>query len=116
VSDGKGGFVATAETIAESAPLLPGEKVTTLIHSHPTKALEKNGSVFPFSANTPSAADQQSFKNQQTNIIVGPISGTVTRNANGTLNDTRTLGVSIFNSNSQLQISLPKRVVKKIIQ
>ena len=116
VSDGKGGYTSTASTVSEAAPLLGNERVTALIHSHPTKAIEKHGLVFPFSANNPTAADVQSFKSQQTNIIVGPISGSVTRNSNGSISDNRTHGISIFNSNSQLQISLPRKVVNKIIK
>jgi len=111
-----GTYAATAETNLPETPLLPGEEVTATIHSHPTETIDKDGWVFPFSANTPTAgSDTETFKNSRTNIIVGPISGKVTRGSDGKLIDNRTRGVSIFNNKSQLQISLPANSVKKII-
>ncbi|WP_340067299.1 RHS repeat-associated core domain-containing protein, partial [Ascidiimonas aurantiaca] len=111
-----GTYSATAETNIPETPLLPGEEITATIHSHPTEAIEQDGQVFPFSANTPTAgSDTEAFKNVRTNIIVGPISGSVTRGSDGKLIDSRTKGVSIFNNKSQLQISLPAKTVKKIL-
>lgn len=97
-----GTYSATANTHLPATPLLPGEEITATIHSHPTKVLEKNGQVFPFSANVPSAADNKTFGKFKTNIIVGPISGDVTRDSSGKINDNRANGIWIFNINSRL--------------
>ena len=64
----------------------------------------------------PSGADVQSFQSQRVNVIVGPISGSITRNSDGTLNNNRTLGLAIYDRQAQLQISLSRRVVNKILE
>jgi len=116
------------QTAPSTLPDLPTGKTTAdaeaSIHSHPTSVHQEGDQVFPQSASTPSmgeGADQQTFKQYGTNVIVGPLgtvaAGTVTKNADGTVNvPSRPNGVAIYDSSSTSQIELTKKAVERIIE
>ena len=110
--------VMTAEAVAPSLPEGEDASESTLIHSHPIALLEKDGQVFPQSANSPSGKDKRSFRYYKTNIIVGKIGNlSNTQLTNGSINDPRSSGAVIYNNNTiqkaQLRINAIKKIVKK---
>jgi hypothetical protein len=96
--------------------------VEASIHAHPTTVQQVGNTIYPQSASTPSTganADQTTFRQFGTNIIVGPL-GTVTNataNPNGTINvPSRDNGISIYNNSSITpQVELKKSAVQSII-
>ncbi|PZR20173.1 MAG: hypothetical protein DI539_11715 [Flavobacterium psychrophilum] len=119
-------IVNGVQTAPTSLPNLPAgatvSDVEVSIHSHLTTVQQDGGKVYPQSASTPSTgpnSDQQTFQQFNTNIIVGPLGpvNNVTANPNGTLNiPNRPNGVAIYDSNSNLQIELPRRAVENILK
>lgn len=110
--------VQTAKTSLPDIPLGKGASdVEASIHSHPTTVQEKDGKVYPQSANSPSDQDAKTFKQYGTNIIVGPL-GTVSsvrQNPDGTPNiPSRPNGVVIYRGGSS--VSLEKKAVQRIIK
>ena len=98
---------ASAET---ETPPLPGltrdQDVEALIHSHPIGLFQKDGKVFPFSANEPTGPDEAAFKRFKSNIIVGRL-GTLTEvraDANGNPIDPRPVGAVIYQGGKSASI------------
>lgn len=95
--------------------------VETTIHSHPTTVQQDGGQVYAQSASKPSNglnSDKQTFQQFSTNIIVGPIgTSNVTANPNGTPNiPNRPNEAIIYDSNSTLQIELPRKAIENILK
>ncbi|SFD51502.1 RHS repeat-associated core domain-containing protein [Chitinophaga sp. CF118] len=111
--------VQTAET---SLPLLwPGTspaQAQATIHSHPTKVISDGDKVYPQSANSPSDKDVNTFKQFNTNIIVGPIGtiSNVTKNSDGTLNIPSRPNGAVIYRNNQRPLTLEKVAIERIIK
>ena len=112
--------VQTAET---SLPLLwPGTTpadAQAAIHSHPTAVKVEGDMVYGQSANVPSGADINTFKQFSTNIIVGPLGqlGQVTKGADGKINvPSRPTGIVIYDRNANQRLELNRSAVERIIR
>ena len=129
VVEGKTGSMPTIEkgvqTATASLPSLPegstASDVETSIHSHPTVVQQVGEQVFPQSASTPSPTDNNTFKQFETNIIVGPLGtlkpGSVTTNPDGSLNiPSRPTGAAIYDSSSTLKVELEKKAIENILK
>ena len=116
---------ATAKTTLPNIPDgYTTNDVEATIHSHPTKAEVVGDKVYSGNALEPSDNDLNTFSKYKTNIIVGPLGkATATKgisSATGQM-ETRvnqpTNGVVIYKGNNATPIiSLPKKVVEKIIK
>jgi RHS repeat-associated protein len=116
------------QTAPSSLPNLPLgttlADVEATIHSHPTTVQQVEDIIYPQSANSPSMgqdADQTTFRQFKTNIIVGPLgtinANDVTRNPNGTLNiPKRPNGAVIYDANSTPKLQLERRAIINILK
>ena len=98
--------------------------VETTIHSHPTTVQQVGSMIYPQSASNPSTgpgADQTTFKQFGTNIIVGPLGNigpnSVTINPNGSVNiPSRPNGTVIYDRNSSPKVELTINAIMRIIK
>ena len=110
------------QTANASLPNLPKEStssdVEATIHSHPTTVQEYEGKVYPQSASRPSPTDKNTFKQFNTNIIVGPLEtiNNGTRNNNGFINiPDRTNGVVFYDRNTTPHANLSIESIWRIL-
>ncbi|MCU7613911.1 RHS repeat-associated core domain-containing protein [Chryseobacterium sp. GMJ5] len=102
-------------------PLLSSGNSQTSIHLHPAGIFEAKGIPYPFNALVPTVGtDTSAFKQFPTNIIVGPLgkgtNSNITRNLDGTYNDSRSIGAAIYNSNGTFRMQLTVPVIKNILK
>lgn len=102
-------------------PLFMSGNSKTSIHLHPTGIFEKNGISYPFNALTPTkGSDDKAFTQFTTNIIVGRLevgnNTNITKNPNGSYNDSRPVGAAVYNSNGSFRMQLTVPVIKNILK
>jgi len=122
---GKTGPLPTVDTrgVGTASASIPNNPYThTTIHLHPTGIFEANGLAYPFDALTPTrGVDDKAFAGKGTNIIAGRLevanSTNVTKNSNGTYNDTRPVGAAVYRGSniSKPAMILTKQVIKNIL-
>ena len=113
------------QTASASLPSFPNGygSAEASIHSHPTKVQVtgegSNARIYPQSASNPSATDNNTFKQFNFNVIVGPlgqVSGASFDQSTNKLSiPNRPNGIAIYNRYSAPIIELRKNVVQKII-
>ncbi|PVD49282.1 hypothetical protein DC498_25820 [Terrimonas sp.] len=93
--------------------------VEVTIHSHVTGTIVQNGQIYSHDATQPSNTDLGTFKQYQTNIIVGPLGqATATQNSTGGVTVNRpSTGIAVYKGASTTpSIILTKRAVERILR
>jgi len=126
ISRGETGPLPTVDPVTNTATApasIPINKTThTTIHLHPAGMFVSNGTPYPFNALTPTpGVDDVTFAGKGTNIIVGRLAigdnTNLTRNPNGTFNDSRPIGAAVYRGNniSKPIMTLTTRVINNIL-
>jgi RHS repeat-associated protein len=123
ISRGETGPLPTVDSrgIATAPASLPTNSTThTTIHLHPAGMFEANGTAYPFNALTPTpGVDNVTFAGKGTNIIVGRLeigtSSNITKNPNGSYNDSRPIGAAVYNSDSSFRMKMNVRTIQNIL-
>lgn len=115
--DSNGAASAPAEL---PQPLFMSGISKTSIHLHPTGIFEQDGVSYPFNALTPTrGTDDRAFTQFTTNIIVGRLevgnNTNITKNSNGSYNDSRPIGAAVYNANGSFRMKLTFPVIKNIL-